>query len=102
MGFGYFGAGLGHLFNGEELLALSAVHQVPGSAFTKAGDGQKRRKQLTVDDEEFGRVAFVNIYRQELETSQIEFIGYFQRRQKILVLVSGVFIVFDGIPNCLV
>ena len=69
MGLGDFGAGKGDFLNGQEGLTLPTVHQVPGSAFTQAGDSYERRQDLSVLDQELGGMAFVNADGGEFETS---------------------------------
>ena len=53
MGLGDFGTGCGDFLDGQEMLALPALHQVPGGVFTQTGDGYERRQDLSVADEEF-------------------------------------------------
>ena len=59
MGLGYLWARLGYLLNGDEALALSAVHQIPRRILSQSRNGHKGRQDLPVLNQEFGGVAFV-------------------------------------------
>ena len=58
-------AGVGKFLDGEELLALAGVHDVPCRRLAEAGDGHERRAELAVFNEEFRRVGVVNVDRRE-------------------------------------
>ena len=96
MGFGHLGTGGGYFLHGNKLLAFPAAYQILRRVFAQAGNGDEGRTKLSVLNSKVGGIAFVEVNGQELKAPEVILIGNLQRGQKVLVLIRGVFIVFDG------
>ena len=86
VGFRHLGAGGGDLLDGDEVLALSSLHQVDGSIFAQAGDGHEGGQDLVILDEELRRMALIQVDGGELEAPEVELVDDLQGGQQILVL----------------
>ena len=97
MGLGHLGTGCREFLNGDEVLALAALHDVPGSRLAEAGNRNERREEPAVPNEEFCGMRCVKVNIVEREAAQIEFIADLERRQQIFFLVRMIRIGVDAL-----
>ena len=74
MSLGHLWTGGREFLNGDEVLALAALHDVPGGGLAEAGNRDERREEPAVPDEEFCGMRGVKVNIVEREAAQIEFI----------------------------
>ena len=65
MGLRHLGAGLAELLDGDKVLALAALHDIPGRTFAQTGYRNKGRQQLPILQIELGGVGFIDINGRE-------------------------------------
>ena len=74
VGLGNLGAGGGKFLDGEELLALPAVHDIPGRTFAEARNGHEGGQNFAVLDEELGGVGLVDVDGRKVQTPEVELV----------------------------
>ena len=79
------------------MLALAALHNIPGGGLAEAGNRDERREEPAVPDEEFCGMRCVKVNIVKRESAQIEFIADFERRQQIFFLVRMIRIGVDAL-----
>ena len=77
MSLGHLRAGGREFLDGDKVLALAALHDVPGGGLAEAGNRDERREEPAVPDEEFCGMRGVKVNIVEREAAQIEFIADF-------------------------
>ena len=75
MSLGHLGAGCSNLFNGDELLSFSALHQTQCRIFAQAGNRHKGRAQLTILDEKFRCMTLIDVDGQEFQSPEVELVN---------------------------
>ena len=103
MGFGDLGAGVGDLFNGDELLASAGLLQGNGCCLAQTSHRGERRAEgalLLVHDEVDG-IGFIDVHPLEGETAQIELIADFQRGEHVLLYGGGILVLSYDLTHLL-
>ena len=72
MGLGQLAAAHGKLLHGDEGLALALFHRVLGGGLPQSMDGDQRRQQPALGDDEFRGIGPVNIDGVKVEGWMIE------------------------------